>query len=218
MGARSIRLGIVDDHPVFRVGLIRTLEREAGIKVLWELGSATDLIQTVAASPVDAVLMDLNLGPSQDSLGATRALIQRHPRIKVIVISALLDFEAAAAAKAAGASGYIPKDLAASEMVAALRAVVSNQVGEVDFADFLTNSAGAKRARAVPNWGLTRREREVLGELRRGRTNREIASRLGVSIATVSKHVQQVLKKLNVKNRGQAVARFDAEAGRRPYA
>jgi len=87
MGARSIRLGIVDDHPVFRVGLIRTLEREAGIKVLWELGSATDLIQTVAASPVDAVLMDLNLGPSQDSLGATRALIQRHPRIKVIVIS-----------------------------------------------------------------------------------------------------------------------------------
>jgi len=218
MGGHPIRLGIVDDHPVFRVGLIRTLERQAGIKVVWELGSATDLIQTVAASPVDAVLLDLNLGPAQDSLGATRALIQRHPRIKVIVISALLDSEAAAAAKAAGASGYIPKDLAVSEMVAALRAVMSNQVGDAAFTDFLVNSAGAKRARTVPDLGLTRREQEVLAELRRGRSNREIASRLGVSIATVSKHVQQVLKKLNVRNRGQAVARFDAEAGRRPYA
>jgi DNA-binding NarL/FixJ family response regulator len=69
----------------------------------------------------------------------------------------------------------------------------------------------------MSNHGLTRREQEVLNELRRGRTNREIASRLGVSTATVNKHVQQVLKKLHVTNRSQAVARLHAEADGRPY-
>src|ERR1700736_2554250 len=102
---RPIRLGIVDDHPVFRLGLARTLEREADMKVAWELGSTTDLMKSAQSSPVDVVLMDLTLGPDQDSLASTKALIQRHPRVKVIVLSALLEPEAAAAAQAAGASG-----------------------------------------------------------------------------------------------------------------
>ena len=215
----SIRLGIVDDHPVFRLGLARTLEREADMKVAWELGSTTDLMKSAQSSPVDVVLMDLNLGPDQDSLASTKALIQRHPRVKVIVLSALLEPEAAAAAQAAGASGYIPKDLAVSETVAAIRTIVSKRVSEA-FSDFLTTTSrnGVSRTPAMSNHGLTRREQEVLNELRRGRTNREIASRLGVSTATVNKHVQQVLKKLHVTNRSQAVARLHAEAAGRPYA
>ena len=85
---RPIRVGIVDDHPVFRLGLARTLEREVDLKVVWELGTATELIQSARSSPVDVVLMDLNLGPGQDSLAATQALLQRHPAVKVIVIRA----------------------------------------------------------------------------------------------------------------------------------
>ncbi len=187
------------------------------IILTWELGSATELMHRLATSPVDAVLMDLNLGPDQDSLASTRALIQRHPGVRVIVLSALLDPEAAAAAKSAGASGYIPKDLAVSETVAAIRAIVATPVGDIVFADFLTTRNGANRARVVSNHGLTRREQEVLTELGRGRTNRDIASKLGVSTATINKHVQQVLKKLRVRNRGQAVARLHAEAAGRPY-
>jgi DNA-binding NarL/FixJ family response regulator len=216
-GGPSIRLGIVDDHPVFRLGLMRTLEREPDMTVAWEIGSASELMQKMSASPVHAVLMDLNLGPGEDSLASTRALIHRHPSVKVIVISALLDAEAAAAAKAAGASGYIPKDFTVGDTAAAIRAIVSSRASEMVFADFLTFRAGDRRPR-VAAYGLTRREQEVLTELRRGRTNREIASRLGVSIATVNKHVQQVLKKLKVRNRGQAVARLHAEASGRPYA
>lgn len=214
---RPIRLGIVDDHPVFRLGLARTLEREVDMKVVWELGTATELIQSARSSPVDVVLMDLNLGPGQDSLAATRALIQRHPAVKVIVISALLDPEAASAAKSAGASGYIPKDLPVNETVAAIRAIVSKRTGAFVFADFLTPRNGATRAPAGASHGLTRREQEVLTELRRGRTNREIASKLGVSTPTVNKHVQHVLKKLRVTSRSQAVARLHAEAAGRPY-
>ncbi len=216
-GGPPIRLGIVDDHPVFRVGLTRTLEREADLTVAWDIGSATELLQKMAESPVDAVLMDLNLGPGQDSLASMRALIKRHPNAKVIVISALLDTEAAEAAKAAGARGYIPKDLTAGDTAAAIRAIVSKRGRDRVFSDFLTGRVGDRRPRAAA-YGLTRREQEVLVELRRGRTNREIASRLGVSIATVNKHVQHVLKKLQVRNRGQAVARLHAETGGRPYA
>ncbi len=216
-GGPPIRLGIVDDHPVFRVGLTRTLEREADLTVAWDIGSATELLQKMADSPVDAVLMDLNLGPGQDSLATMRALIKRHPNAKVIVISALLDTEAAEAAKAAGARGYIPKDLPAGETAAAIRAIVSKRGRDLVFADFLTTRAADRRPR-VAAYGLTRREQEVLVELRRGRTNREIASRFGVSIATVNKHVQHVLKKLQVRNRGQAVARLHADTGGRPYA
>jgi DNA-binding NarL/FixJ family response regulator len=187
--------------------------------VAWELGSATDLLKSAQTSPVDVVLMDLNLGPNQDSLASTKALIQRHPRVKVIVLSALLEPEAAVAAEAAGASGYIPKDLAVSETVAAIRTIVSKRVSDRVFSDFLstTNRNGVSRTPVMSNHGLTRREQEVLNELRRGRTNREIASRLGVSTATVNKHVQQVLKKLHVTNRNQAVARLHAEAAGRPY-
>jgi DNA-binding NarL/FixJ family response regulator len=213
-----IRLGIVDDHPVFRLGLARTLERESDMTVAWELGSATDLLKSAQSSPVDVVLMDLNLGPNQDSLASTKALIHRHPRVKVIVLSALLEPEAAVAAQAAGASGYIPKDLAVSETVAAIRTIVSKRVSDGVFSDFLSTSRnGASRTPVMSNHGLTRREQEVLNELSRGRTNREIASRLGVSTATVNKHVQQVLKKLHVTNRNQAVARLHAEAAGRPY-
>jgi len=162
---------------------------------------------TLASSPVDVVLMDLNLGPEEDSLAATRAVIQRYPAVKVVVISASLDSDAAAAAKMAGAIGYLPKDLSVRDTVSAIRGLAAKGVGEIVFGDFLTRP-GASGKHAMSNLGLTRREQEVLVELRRGRTNREIAGKLGVSIATVNKHVQQVLKKLHVRNRGQAVARL----------
>jgi DNA-binding NarL/FixJ family response regulator len=216
-GVQPIRLGIVDDHPVFRLGLKRAFEREADLEMAWELGSANDLLATLASSPVDVVLMDLNLGPDQDSLAATRAVIHRYPAVKVIIISASLDGDAAAAAKAVGAIGYLPKDLSVPDTMAAIRDLAAKKVGEIVFGDFLATSAGANGRKEISRHGLTRREQEVLVELRRGRTNREIATMLGVSIATVNKHVQQVLKKLHVRNRSQAVARLHADAAWRSY-
>jgi DNA-binding NarL/FixJ family response regulator len=212
----SIRVGIVDDHPVFRLGLRRAFERETDLEVTWELGSTTDLLATLASSRVDVVLMDLNLGPDEDSLAATRALIQRYPGVKVIIISASLEGDAAAAAKAAGAIAYLPKDLPVSDTVAAIRGLGSATLGAIVFGDFLAARSGNGK-KETSRHGLTRREQEVLAEIRRGRTNKEIATKLGVSIATVNKHVQQVLKKLHVRNRSQAVARLHTEGAWRSY-
>jgi DNA-binding NarL/FixJ family response regulator len=212
----SIRVGIVDDHPVFRLGLRRAFERETDLEVTWELGSTTDLLATLASSRVDVVLMDLNLGPDEDSLAATRALIQRYPGVKVIIISASLEGDAAAAAKAAGAIAYLPKDLPVSDTVAAIRGLGSATLGAIVFGDFLAARSGSGK-KETSRHGLTRREQEVLAEIRRGRTNKEIATKLGVSIATVNKHVQQVLKKLHVRNRSQAVARLHTEGAWRSY-
>ncbi len=185
--------------------------------MVWELGSSTELLAKLATSRVDVLLLDLNLGPDDDSLAATRAVIQRFPAVKVIIVSASLDGDAAAAAKAAGAVGYLPKDLSIPDTTAAIRGLTAKGVGAVVFGNFLATRVGVDGLNGFSRHGLTKREQEVLAELRRGRTNREIATKFGVSIATVNKHVQQVLKKLHVRNRSQAVARLQGETAWRSH-
>lgn len=214
-GFQLIRIGIVDDHPVFRLGLRGTFERQRDLKVVWDLGSATKLLETLAAAPVDIVLMDLDLGPNQDGLTATRAVKRAHPKVRVIVLSASLDIETVAASRVAGASGYLAKDLPVPDMVAAVRKLAAPGATRIVLGDHMGAAGENGNGAWTGHRALTRREQEVLAELRRGRTNREIASRLGVSVTTVNKHVQQVLKKLQVRNRGQAVARVHAESARR---
>lgn len=216
-GPRLIRLGIVDDHPVFRLGLTRLFERESDLATIWELGSLDHLDQTLRELPVDVVLMDLTLGPDQDALAATRAIREKFEDVKVIVISGSLDFEWASASRAAGANGYLPKDLPVEDLIAAIRGLASPNFGRSNFTDLLTNGPSSKRSRRRLGEMLTPREQQVLAELRRGRTNKEIAARLGVSTTTINKHVQQVLRKLHVKTRAQAVFAADAQMNGRPY-
>jgi DNA-binding NarL/FixJ family response regulator len=202
-----IRLGIVDDHPVFRLGLRRSFERQRDLKVMWDLGGATNLLETIKAAPVDVVLMDLDLGPNQDGFTAIRSLQEAKPKPRVVVITASMDAVNVAASKRVGASGYLAKDLPVADLVAAIRQLAAPGAKLAVFGHLLTDGNG--RAWSGVR-GLTKREQEVLGELNRGRTNREIAMSLGVSVTTVNKHVQQVLKKMHVRNRGQAVARLHA--------
>jgi DNA-binding NarL/FixJ family response regulator len=204
---KLIRLGIVDDHPVFRLGLRRSFERQQDLEVMWDLGSATNLLETIAEAPVDVVLMDLDLGSNQDGLSAIRSLQEAKPKPRVVVITASMDAVSVAESKRAGASGYLAKDLPVADLVAAVRQLAAPGAELAVFGHHLTNGNGWAW---TGGRGLTKREQEVLGELNRGRTNREIAMTLGVSVTTVNKHVQQVLKKLHVRNRGQAVARLHA--------
>ncbi len=212
-----IRLAVVDDHPVFRLGLIRLFEREIDVSILWELDSLDQLDEMLEKYPVDVILIDLILGPDQDALAATRAIKEKYESVKVIIISGSLDFEWAAASRAAGASGYLPKDLPIADMLAAIRGLSSPYFGRFGFSDLLSNGTSRKPTQIALVRGLTRREQQVLSELRRGRTNKEIAARLGVSLTTINKHVQQVLKKLHVRTRAQAVVAVDAQANGRPH-
>ncbi len=167
--------------------------------------------------PVDVVLMDLNLGPDEDALAAAAMIREKYDTPKVIFISASLDWEAVTAARSAGSSGYLPKDLSIADMVATIRGLASPNFGRSGFSDFLNNRGNGHRLPLTLRLGLTRREQQVLAELRRGHTNKEIAVRFGISIPTVNKHVQQVLKKLHVRTRAQAVAMVTAESSGGSY-
>ncbi|HEV2034861.1 MAG TPA: response regulator transcription factor [Candidatus Dormibacteraeota bacterium] len=191
---KPLRIGIVDDHPIFRAGLKRLLEREDGLSVEWETATARELLARFERHPVDVVLMDIHLGPGPGGFEATTALMARWPSLTVIVLSGSLDPLARQQAAAAGAAGFLAKDVTASALISSVRR----------FAD------GEATLARQPDDGqlvLSKRERQVLAEVRRGRTNREIAKALGVSTTTVNKHVQQILKKLRVTNRVQAASR-----------
>jgi DNA-binding NarL/FixJ family response regulator len=199
---------VVDDHEVFRMGLKSVFDRVQGIEMVWEASSAHDAFDLLQRQPVDVVLMDMNLGGPVDGLQATRRLVAAQPQLKVILISGLTDERRLGTAKEAGASGFLPKELSAQEMVSAIRRMVSGAVVGLQ-----AGRRGASAAAQTPAAGgaqvaafetLSPREVEVLAEMRLARTNREIAERLGVSTTTVNKHVHQILRKLGLRNRAEA--------------
>jgi two-component system nitrate/nitrite response regulator NarL len=206
----AIRLGIVDDHPVFRLGLKRALERESDVDVVWEMGSAANLDAVMTKTPVDIVLMDVYLGVGKDGMGATRDLTEKWPEVKVAVMSASLDARVASASKRVGAAMFIPKSVPVAEMVNSIKLLAASTSNRSPNGARATRRASTARTRID---GLSPRERQVLDYVRVGRTNREIAARLNISIATVNKHVHQVLSALNVSNRTQAAAAMRQELG-----
>jgi DNA-binding NarL/FixJ family response regulator len=175
--------------------------------VVWESGAVTDLIERLERDPADVVLMDLYLGEGENSLAAARAARERFSDLRVVVVSASLDWDAVTASRQAGANGYLPKDLSIEDMVAAIRALADPNLGK-SFSDGVSTGHADNGTRWIKHAGLTRREREVLFEMVSGSSNREIASRLGVSVTTVNKHVHHVLGKLKAKTRAQVIARL----------
>jgi DNA-binding NarL/FixJ family response regulator len=196
---------VVDDHEVFRMGLRSVFERVQGIEVAWDASSAHDAFDLLQRQPVDVVLMDMNLGGPVDGLQATRRLVAAQPRLKVILISGLTDQRSLGAAKEAGASGFLPKELSAEAMVSAIRHMASGAVHGLQTGRAPAGAtAPVTRGAAAAFETLSPREVDVLAEMRLARTNREIAERLGVSTTTVNKHVHQILRKLGLRNRAEA--------------
>jgi len=202
---------------VFREGLRRVLERTPDLTVLWDTGTVAELMAYMETSPVDVVLLDLYLGPDDDSLAAARAARERFADVRVIVVSASLDWDSVTASRQAGASGYLPKDLAVEDMVAAIRALADPNLGRMSFSDRVDTSRPNNGVGLVSRAGLTRREREVLFEMVGGHSNRDIAASLGVSVTTVNKHVHHILSKLKAKTRAQVIARMRSAPSPRPY-
>jgi len=192
--AQKIQVAIVDDHPVYRLGLATVLNSRPDTVSSWTTDNAADAYRLAQENPPDVILMDADLGDGGDSLSVIRAIRTARPEVKVVVITALAYPEYEALAKHVGASLFLTKDLPMDVMIARL------------FEALGTDPEPPRRSRHAleDRSGLTRRESEVLLEIRSGRTNREIAQRLGVSTSTVNKHVHQVLRKLNVRNRAQA--------------
>jgi DNA-binding NarL/FixJ family response regulator len=195
----AIRLAIVDDHEVFRMGLRGLLERTGRIVVTWDTGSPHEAWSRIVEQPVDAVLVDVHLGGPVDGLEVSRMLTTRDQGLQVVLMSGLVDEQRLAEAPRVGAVGFLPKELPADDMLEALARLVRPRRGGPQPEPLQFHDEHGSRLDA-----LSVREREVLGEIRLGRTNREIAERLQVSTSTVNKHVGQVLRKLRVRNRAEA--------------
>jgi NarL family two-component system response regulator LiaR len=200
-----IRVLIADDHSVVREGLRTFLELQEGIEVV---GEAADGIQAIAQAErlkPDVVLMDLVM-PHLDGVGAMRELRGRFPHIRVIVLTSFLDDDRLLPAIQAGAAGYLLKDVEPSELARALRAasVGEAMIDPAAAARLVEAVADGQVARGAGSERLTRREREVLELIARGRSNKRIALELGISEKTVKAHVGHVLAKLGVADRTQA--------------
>jgi NarL family two-component system response regulator LiaR len=193
---------VVDDHTVVREGLRGFLDLQDGIEVVGEAADGDEALAAAERLRPDVVLMDLVM-PRLDGVAAMRALRERLPQARVIVLTSFLDDDKLLPALRAGAAGYLLKNSEPQELARAVRAA---QVGEA----LLDPAVGARVVEALagaeeePLDRLTPREREVLQLIGRGFPNKQIARELDVSERTVKTHVGHVLAKLGVADRTQA--------------
>jgi RNA polymerase sigma factor (sigma-70 family) len=209
----AVRILIVDDHQLAREGLKAVLSDD-GLEVVGEAASGEEAVALVTRLVPDVVLMDVRLGPGIDGLEATRRIAALDLPSRVIMLS-LHDMPAyVREALAAGAAGYVLKDASISELRGAVSQVMAGQsvipLGLINAA-LRESEREVRPAEALA--ALTMREREVLGQVAEGLTNKEIARQLGLSPATVKAHVERIIAKLGVADRTQAavlVARTQA--------
>jgi NarL family two-component system response regulator LiaR len=201
--APSIRVLIVDDHGVVREGLRAYLELEPDIEVVGEARDGAEGVRRAQELEPDVVLMDLVM-PNMDGVDATMRIKEHRPETHVIVLTSFLDDERVVPAIKAGATSYLLKDVAATDLARAIRGARAGQAQlHPEVARRLMQQVTTPR-RAEAGAQLTDREREVLRLLAEGRSNKEIARALVVSERTVKGHVSNILGKLGLQDRTQA--------------
>lgn len=203
--AEAIKVLLVDDHEMVRIGLAAVLGTEDGIEVVGEAGSGEEGIRLAQEYNPDVVLMDLVM-EGMDGIETTRQLLKLYPDCKVIVLTSYLDDEKMYPVIEAGAFSYLLKTSRANEVADAIRAaargqsVLESQVASKMMNRFRSNAKGEAPAYKE----LTEREMEVLKLLAQGKSNQDIADQLIIGIKTVKFHVTNILAKLGVEDRTQA--------------
>jgi two-component system, NarL family, nitrate/nitrite response regulator NarL len=204
-----MRILIVDDHILFREGLAGLLRSQPDMDVIGECGSVQEAMDTARTVRPDVILMDFSL-PDGTGLEATRAILAEQPNLQIIFLTVHDNDERLIAAMRAGAKGYLLKNLSVNKLLASLRALergeaaISRTMMARILEEFAISTPPASTSPS-PLIGLTSREIEVLKELADGITNQEIAARLYISENTVKNHIHNILEKLNLNNRREAI-------------
>lgn len=193
---RKIRIMVVDDHFVVRVGLRGSIDLETDMTVTWEASNGEQAIALYRKHQPDLVLMDLKL-PDLTGIEITRAIRNEFPNAAIIILSTHEGEEDIYQAFQAGAKGYLVKTTAREELMGAIRAAA---VGE----RYISPAIGARLAERMARTDLTARELQVLGLIAKGKSNKEIAAELFIAEVTVKLHVGHLLNKLGVHDRTQA--------------
>lgn len=221
----SITVAIVDDQTIVRAGLVKLIEAETGMQVVGTAADGLQATELVRDTNPDVLLMDIRM-PVLDGIEATRRIVDKHPRTRVLVLTTFDVDEYVLNALRAGASGFLLKDAEPDHLIASIRLAASGDSLIAPGATRRLLLAHAHSSTGTPATApdpkiLTGRERDVLRLLTRGLSNAEIAAELYLAEATVKSHVASVLAKLGVRDRVQAVIRafesgFAHDGGERP--
>jgi DNA-binding NarL/FixJ family response regulator len=198
-----IRVLLVDDHGVVRRGLRGYLELLDDIEVVGEADNGLTGVELAAQLTPDVVLMDLVM-PQLDGIAAIGRIKAAQPDVQVVALTSFIEEEKVMAALEAGASGFILKDAEADDVAAAIRAAHNDEVHLDPAAARILANGMRTRSAAPAVEPLTERELEVLALVGRGRSNKEIASDLGITERTARTHVSNILGKLGLASRTQA--------------
>ncbi len=194
-----IRIMLVDDHHVVRRGLRSYFESFPDLKIVAEAASAEELLRNLPGIEADVIVLDILLPGGMDGLEAARMLQSQPNPTRIVILTAYSDPARATAALRSGVLGYVRKDSAPEVLLAAVRAAANGQI-------YLDQKTADSLAENIPNAALSLREQQVLEQLARGSTNREIAATLVISEETVKSHVSNILSKLGLENRAQVIS------------
>jgi NarL family two-component system response regulator LiaR len=200
----QIKILLVDDHAVVREGLRTYLDLEDKLSIVGEASNGREAVDKTRVLHPDVVLMDL-LMPEMDGIAATKAIKEFDPDVKIIVLTSFQDDEHIMPAIESGATGYLLKDVSAPELVKAIEGAFQGQAQlHPEVARKLMEQVRQPRRRQDPAEELTPRERDVLGLIASGMSNKEIARELVMTERTVKGHVSNILGKLGLQDRTQA--------------
>jgi DNA-binding NarL/FixJ family response regulator len=204
----NIKVAIVEDNASVREGLAAILNDSPGFKCVCACGSAEEALRQIPAAPPDVVLMDINL-PRRSGIDCVQQLRGQLPQVQVIMLTIEEDSDRVFESLAAGATGYLVKNVPPATILASIQEVhrggspMSSQIARM-----LVQSFHKTRSAVPAREALTDREEEILRLIARGYRSKEVAEALGISVQTVETHLRNIYDKLHVRSRAGAVARF----------
>ncbi len=200
---KRIRVLVVDDHPMTRIGLVYSVQLYPDLEVVGDVGSGEEALESCATLRPDVILMDLKLR-GMNGVEATRRIRERFPEIRIVALTSFDVGELIEEMLRAGATGYLLKDVSGDEIADAVRgARAGRAVLSPKATAALIHKIGAEPS---TEYGLTEREQEVLELLAAGASTTQIAERLQITTATVKFHISGILSKLGVSTRAEAIS------------